>query len=178
MTEEKVEKKLQWHSAFYAGIQIELEEDAGNLIFENEHQLATKPLGVDVLIIKKRKEKPVKKNIGKLFKEHNIVEYKSPDDSLSIDDYYKVMGYACIYKADVQQVDIIKAEEITITFVCKKYPQKLINYLKEKERYNLKQYDMGIYYVFGELFPVQIVVTSRLAKIGIVTYINQSWILL
>ena len=83
---------------------------------------------------------------------------------MSIDDYYKVMGYACIYKADVQQVDIIKAEEITITFVCKKYPQKLINYLKEKERYNLKQYGMGIYYVFGELFPMQIVVTSRLSK--------------
>ena len=57
MTEEKVKKKLQWHSAFYAGIQIELEEDVANLIFENEHQLATKPLGIDVLIIKKRKVK-------------------------------------------------------------------------------------------------------------------------
>lgn len=31
---------LQWHPAFYAGIQIELEGEAENLIFENEHQPA------------------------------------------------------------------------------------------------------------------------------------------
>ena len=34
---------LQWHPAFYADIQIELEEEAGLLVFENEHQLGTKP---------------------------------------------------------------------------------------------------------------------------------------
>lgn len=45
-------KKLQWHPAFYAGIQIELEEEHEKLIFENEHQLNTKPLGIDVLMIK------------------------------------------------------------------------------------------------------------------------------
>ncbi|MFR6273493.1 MAG: hypothetical protein ACLUL2_08285 [Blautia sp.] len=30
---------LQWHPAFYAGIQIELETEANTLLFENEHQL-------------------------------------------------------------------------------------------------------------------------------------------
>ena len=34
---------LQWHPAFFAGLQIELEEEKDNLIFENEHQLGTKP---------------------------------------------------------------------------------------------------------------------------------------
>ena len=32
-------KMLQWHPAFFAEIQIELQEDAEHLIFENEHQL-------------------------------------------------------------------------------------------------------------------------------------------
>ena len=32
----------QWHPAFYAGAQIELQEDADNLIFENEHHYAGK----------------------------------------------------------------------------------------------------------------------------------------
>ena len=36
-------KMLQWHPAFFAEIQIELQEDAEHLIFENEHQLGTKP---------------------------------------------------------------------------------------------------------------------------------------
>lgn len=44
---------LQWHPAFFADIQIELQEDADSLIFENEHQLGTKPMEIDVLVIKK-----------------------------------------------------------------------------------------------------------------------------
>ncbi len=54
MTEEKEEKKLlQWHAAFFADIQIELAEEAQYLEFENEHMLSTKPMQLDVLIIKK-----------------------------------------------------------------------------------------------------------------------------
>lgn len=43
--EERTEDKnvLQWHQAFYAGLQIELEDEADRLIFESEHQLGTKP---------------------------------------------------------------------------------------------------------------------------------------
>lgn len=52
--EEYMEKeRLQWHPAFFAGMQIELKDEADNLIFENEYQLGTKPLGIDILIIKK-----------------------------------------------------------------------------------------------------------------------------
>ena len=54
-TQQKKEM-LQWHPAFYAGIQIELAADRENLIFENEHQLGTKPMGIDVLIIKRRQK--------------------------------------------------------------------------------------------------------------------------
>lgn len=46
---------LQWHPAFYAGVQIELCEESEHLIFENEHQLGTKPKEIDVLIIKKER---------------------------------------------------------------------------------------------------------------------------
>ena len=48
-------EKLQWHPALYAGLQIELREDSDNLIFENEHQLGTKPKQIDALIIKKQR---------------------------------------------------------------------------------------------------------------------------
>ena len=54
-------KKLQWHAAFFAEIQIELAEDADKLVFENEHQLLTKPMSIDVLIIKKLKDELIKK---------------------------------------------------------------------------------------------------------------------
>ena len=130
MTQKKKETDATyWHPAFYAGIQIELEDDADNLVFENEHQLGKKPMEIDVLIIKKETDRPVKKNIGRIFKKYNIIEYKSPDDSLSVDDFYKVYGYTCFYKADVQYADSIPAEELSITFVSGKYPRKMIKHL-------------------------------------------------
>lgn len=157
-------QELQWHPAFFAGIQIELEDYRENLIFENEHQLSKKPMEIDVLVIKKEKELPVRKNIGRIFRRHNIIEYKSPDDYLSIDDFYKVYGYACFYKADTGKANEVKAEEITITLVTAKYPVKLIKHLQRKRGYRVKKEETGIYYVEGDYFPMQILVTGRLSE--------------
>ena len=164
MTQKKKETDATyWHPAFYAGIQIELEDDADNLVFENEHQLGKKPMEIDVLIIKKETDRPVKKNIGRIFKKYNIIEYKSPDDSLSVDDFYKVYGYTCFYKADVQYADSIPAEELSITFVSGKYPRKMIKHLTKIKKYQLTEVEKGIYYVNGDLIPIQILVTKNLS---------------
>ena len=152
-----------WHPAFFAGIQIELAEDADNLVFENEHQLGTKPMEIDVLIIKKETDRPVKKNIGRIFKKYNIIEYKSPDDSLSVDDFYKVYGYTCFYKADARYVNSIHADELTITFVAEKYPRKMIKHLTKIKKYQVTEVEKGIYYVIGDLIPIQILVTKNLS---------------
>ena len=135
---------LQWHPAFYAGIQIEFEEEAEKLQFENEHQLSKKPMGIDVLIIKKQNEDKIEKNIGRIFRKHNIIEYKSPEDYLSIDDFYKVLGYACFYKSDTNAENLIKAEEITISYVCESCPRKLIKHLEDDLKYEIVKEDKGI----------------------------------
>lgn len=158
------EKLLQWHSAFYAGIQIELEEEADYLIFENEHMLSTKPMQVDVVIIKNNSERVIRKNIGRIFKKYNIVEYKSPDDYLSVDDFYKVHGYACFYKSDSKKVNEIKVDEVTITFVCSHYPRELMKHLVKNNRYIIDKKELGIYYILGDMFPIQILVTSELSE--------------
>ena len=158
------EKLLQWHSAFFAGIQIELEEEAENLIFENEHMLSTKPMQVDVLIIKKNTERKIKKNIGQIFRKYNIVEYKSPDDYLSVDDFYKVHGYACFYKSDTKRVNEIKVNEVTVTFVCSHYPRELLKHFKENTIWKIENKEPGIYYVLGDMFPIQILLTSELSE--------------
>ena len=162
MTEEK--KVLQWHPAFFAEIQIEFSEEADKLTFENEHQLGTKPREIDVLIIKKNFEEQIHKNIGQLFRTHNIVEYKSPKDHLSIDDFYKVYGYACFYKSDVKRVDYIKAEDITISFVCKNYPRKMMTHLQKVRHLKVEKREEGIYYLNGDIFPMQLILTSKLSK--------------
>ena len=162
VTEEK--KVLQWYPAFYAGLQIELADEAHHLQFESEHQLGTKPKQIDVLIIKKDSNVSIKKNIGRIFKGHNIIEYKSPEDYLSIDDFYKVYGYACFYKSDTAKVDEIKAKDITISYVSKKYPYKVIRHLERELKLKVHTVEKGIYYVQGMNFPIQLIVTSRLTE--------------
>jgi len=141
----------QWHPAFFGSLQIEFEKEADKLLFESEHQLSTKPMAIDVLIIKKISNEPIKKNIGRIFRKHNLIEYKSPDDYLSIDDFYKVYGYACFYKYDTSITNEIKITDLTISFVCEGYPRKLIRHLETTKKYKISKHGNGIYYVEGDM---------------------------
>jgi hypothetical protein len=81
---------IQWHPAFYQAIMLELEQYKGVLQFTPEYPLTTEPLRVDVLIIKKEKDVTIEKNIAAIFRSDNVVEYKSPEDYVSVADFYKV----------------------------------------------------------------------------------------
>ena len=164
--DEKTKKKklIQWHPAFFAGIQIELAKEAHKLIFENEHTLSTKPMLIDIIIIKKDADDAIQKNIGRIFRKHNIIEYKSPEDYLGIDDFYKVYGYTCFYKSSSKKQNEIPADDISITFICKGYPRKLLKHLSSFRDMNIEQVDKGIYYLTGDIFPMQLIVTSKLSE--------------
>lgn len=158
------QKPLQWHPAFCSALQIELEGE--DLQFQFEHNLTRKPLQIDALIIHKTSGATIRKSIGRIFRTHNIVEYKSPEDYLSIEDYNKVLGYACIYQSNTKKTLDIRPEEITITFVSNRYPRKMIQYLKklyEKNHFLVQQMYPGIYYLKGLPFPTQILVTKQLS---------------
>lgn len=47
---------------------------------------------------------------------HNILEYKGPGDELTIDSFFKVIGYASLYKAQGIAVNKIPASEVTVSF--------------------------------------------------------------
>lgn len=155
---------LQWHPAFFAGLQIELSEEAEYLTFESEHMLGSRPMQMDALVIKKDRERQIRKNIGRIFRTYNIVEYKSPEDSLTIDDFYKVYGYTCFYKSDTGKADEIRAEELTISLVCRRYPRKLLRYLQKEQHRTIERLEDGIYYISDGLFAIQLIVTKQLSE--------------
>ena len=157
-------KPFQWHPANYAGLQIEFEDEKEYLSFEDEHQLGTKPMAIDILIIKNTEGYKVKKNIGRIFRKYNIIEYKSPDDYLSIDDFYKVYGYTCFYKADTPSVNQISVNELTITFISRKYPQKLLRHLELERGFAIQKIESGIYYIVGDAIPIQFIVANKLSQ--------------
>lgn len=91
--------KVQWHPGFVAAMNLELAQNREALVFEKEYNLNTKPLEIDLLVIKKEHSFLIANEIGRLFKGHNIIEYKSPEDHLDIDTFYKAGAYASLYKS-------------------------------------------------------------------------------
>ena len=151
--------KLQWHPAFGAALRITLQDEMQYLEMQEEHLLSKKPLQMDILIIKKLQEVQIKKTIGRIFRKHNIIEYKSPDDSLSVNDFYKVYGYACIYQSNTDRIKEIDP----LTFVCSHYPRELLKHLEKVRGMHTEYQGAGIYYITGDPIPMQLLITPELS---------------
>lgn len=156
------EVKLQWHPAFCAAARLEFNEDREVLEFYSEYNLSRKPLQIDLLIIEKDKNIRLKNQIGHIFRQNNIIEYKSPGNSMSIDDFYKTIAYACMYKALGERVNAVSGNELTISMVRESYPVSMAAMLKNQGIEVEKIYD-GIYYLKDFFIPTQIVVTKELS---------------
>ena len=155
---------IQWHSGFVAAMNLELAVNRDDLIFEKEYNLNTKPLEIDLLVIKKDASIRIKNEIGEFFKSYNIMEYKSPKDHLDIDTFYKTTAYACLYKSYGETVDERAAEDITLSIVRETKPEGLFQYF-QKHGFIVTNPHYGIYYISnGVLFPTQIIVTKELDK--------------
>ena len=107
----------QWHPAFFADIQIELEAERENLIFENEHQLGTKPMEIDALVIKKKSDIPINKNIGRIFRKYNIIEYKSPTDYCIKNVVQQPFLFCILFKSNVENKSIKTKPQINGTTI-------------------------------------------------------------
>ena len=156
------EVKLQWHPAFCAAARLEFNEDMEALEFYSEYNLSRKPLQIDLLIVEKNKNVRIKNQIGHIFRQNNIIEYKCPGDAMSIDDFYKTVAYACMYKALGEHVDAVKADELTISMMREAYPVSMIASLNRQGVELEKVYD-GIYYLKNFFIPTQIVVMKELS---------------
>lgn len=153
---------IQWHPGFIGAMNLELKKNRDDLLFEKEHNLNTRPLEIDLLVIKKQVGVQVDNEIGRIFRGHNILEYKSPRDELDIDTFYKASAYASLYKSYGKTLDSIKAEDVTVSLVRKAKPYGLFHYFEEHDYLITNPY-RGIYYIEGKvLFPTQIVVTKEL----------------
>ena len=122
--------------------------------------LNTQPLKIDVVIIKKSRDIAIEKNIASIFRKENILEYKSPDDYVSVDDFYKVYGYACLYSC-LNKVDI---KDLTLTFVESHYPRKILKHLQEVRCYTVEEKWSEIYIVSGDILPIQIIDNRKLSE--------------
>lgn len=158
-------KDIQWHPAFVSAMNLELSENRKDLVFEREYNLNTRPLEIDLLIIKKEKEAPVRNEIGHFFRKYNILEYKAPGAHLNVDSYYKAAAYGCLYKAYADTVDGRRAADVTISLIRDAKPEGMLRYFADAGTV-IRNVRPGIYYLSGSqiLFPTQVVVSGELAE--------------
>ena len=124
---------IDWHAAFIEALQLELEVYRDFLEFYPECQLTYKPLKIDCVVIKKAKDAVIKKNIAAIFRDVNILEYKSPTGYVSVGYFYKVYGYACFYSF----LKEVPMTDMTLTFVVSRKPEKLIGHMEKVRRYTV-----------------------------------------
>ena len=157
-------KRLQWHSGFFAVLQIELEEERRFLRFYAEYNLTRKPLQIDVLVVRKETGRVIQKNIGRIFRQYNVVEYKGIKDYISINDFYKSIGYASLLQSNTERVQEILPSQVTVTLAGEHYPRSLHVFLEKAYGVHMEEEAPGIYYIKGLLFPLQILVIRELSK--------------
>lgn len=156
--------RIHWHESFSAALRIEFEDDLENIDIREEYLLGKEPMRIDNIIIKKEKHVKLRKNIGRIFRTYNLIEYKSPDDYMSVNDFYKLYGYACFYQANTVRVREIDPEDITLTYVCNRYPRAMLKHIQQVRKMKVEKYSGGIYYLTGDAFPIQLIVTNELPK--------------
>lgn len=157
--------RIQWHPAFCSAMYLELRENNHDLEHHREFNLNTKPIMIDLLIIRKLQNVEISNDIGKIFRTYNIFEYKSPGDRLNADVFYKALAYAFLYKSGGIHTDEIPADEITVSLVRECIPRELIKYWKCNGFIVTNPYS-GIYYIDRDgLPPIQLVVSEELNEL-------------
>ena len=56
----------------------------------------------------------------------------------------------------------MQMDELTITFICNHFPRRMVQHLKEFRGLDISHVEAGIYYITGDAFPMQLLVTKDL----------------
>ena len=82
-------------------------------------------------------------------------------DGMTVDDFYKCVAYACLYKSTGENVNDIAGDELSITMIRESYPKSMMRELK-RLGIGFAEYDSGIYYSQNFFIPAQFIVTQEL----------------
>lgn len=131
------------------------------LEYDTGYLLNTSALEIDLLIIKKADNTVIENEIGKIFRRHNIIEYKSPRDQEGINTYFKVNAYASLYKIG-EGTCTYEPKDITVTMIRQGKPRRLFQWLLHQGCMIDNVYK-GVYYIKNAgFFQTQIIVSREL----------------
>jgi hypothetical protein len=162
MYEEQKEDRNDWHNAVFGAIQLEFVDYKDALEFTSEYPITTEPMRIDILIVKKIKNIVIKKNIGQIFRNYNIVEYKNPNDNFTVTDFGKTLAYCYAYTSKNE----VPITDISLSIIVSMEPRTVFQHLKDVYGWNINEKYPGIYIVSGAgmAFPIQLINSKKLPE--------------
>ena len=155
-------KIIDWHAGFVSAMKLELIANERDLVYDEEHPLANRAQRIDLLIIRNDNSVKIVNSIGGIFSKFNICEYKSPGQSLTYGDFYKILAYTGLYLNETQHNRNYNACDYTMTFVRESHPYNLFKRLAE-DGIRIEDNNQGIYRLYNNLpFATQVIVTKEI----------------
>ena len=155
--------RSDWHREFERIIRGDARPYGKDVDIRIEEELGIDPPRVDYLILDDKKRLMAHtKAIYRIFRQHNIVEYKNPNDSLNMRVISKIIGYGNFYIGLAEHEGDRPRNEVTLSLYRDKANKELFDEMIENG--TLVKTDVpGIYNVqkLTEL-PFQIVIGSEL----------------
>ncbi len=162
-------RRVDWHEAASCAFQIELKDYSHILEYISEYPLGKNSYRIDLLVIKKLTDEMISKNIARIFRTFNLLEIKGVGSSISIDSYYKTIGYAGLLIAQMGKSERTTHKtqysglDVSLTLLSCHYPRKLMKHLREERQIPVAKISDGVYYINKETFHIQIIVTKELS---------------
>ena len=152
------EHRTDYHAGLVAALKTKYDDQYDFMETIKEMVLGEKPPRLDAVVLKKDPNQHLTDEIGCFFLEHNVFEFKGYGDGISINDVYKIEGYALFYMTIDKKVNEIPLEAVTITVVQYRFPKDILKELEAKGCI-IHQRNKGIFEISGGpiIFPFQVV---------------------
>ncbi|WP_258358809.1 hypothetical protein [Moorella sulfitireducens (nom. illeg.)] len=153
----------QWHPVFVTALKEALvDAPPGQVEIQAEVALSSRPLDVDVIIIKKKADIALNHPVARVFRRYNLFEFKSPVDYLEANDFDKGLALVRLYKV-IEHPEALLLDDFTLTLVSSSHPRAMMEMLNARQlKVQAGVPAAGIYQVKGEMFVVQVVVINEL----------------
>lgn len=158
-------RHVNWRKAAICAMQIELCNYAHLLDFYPKYILDEGGYCIDLLVTKKAPTQTIPKNFARIFETYNLFKIKGFSSSMTINDYYVTISYACLLVSQLCNIGTkqYSSLDVTVTLLTFRYPRKLMNHLQNERELTIRKISPGIYHIDECILKAQIIVTSELS---------------
>ena len=152
------EHRTDYHAGLVAALKTKYDDQFNFMETIKEIILGEKPPRLDAVVLKKDPDQHLTDEIGCFFLEHNVFEFKGFGDGISINDIFKVEGYALFYMTIDKKVNEVPLGTVTVSILQYRFPRTVLQEL-ETMGCEVKERTEGIFEISGGpiIFPFQII---------------------